>query len=125
MVKSVFSASKQIAGVFLQDRRTAFKNVVMFEYPRKDIWALGFVTHDDPNLDLINIFLPTTPNPTSGYILMLPREDTIVLTMNIEEGIRLIISGGSVLEEEMMQHPAVADLISPDPLQSLHGIDSR
>lgn len=99
VIKGIFTATKQISEVFFQDRRTAFQKVVVFEYPRRGIWSLGFVTHDDPRLDLINVFLPTTPNPTSGYMLMVPRADATVLPLTIEEGIRLIISGGSVQSE--------------------------
>ncbi|MFH1844685.1 MAG: DUF502 domain-containing protein [bacterium] len=98
IIKGIFAAIKQISEVFLQDKRTAFKKVVMFEYPRRGIYSLGFVTNDDPKLALVNIFLPTTPNPTSGFLLMVPRDEARVLPLTIEEGIKLIISGGSVLD---------------------------
>jgi len=97
IIKGIFSATKQIAEVFLQDRRTAFQQVVLFEYPRRGAWSIGFVTHDDPHRDLVHVFLPTTPNPTSGFMLVLPRADVKVLPLTVEEGIRLIISGGAVL----------------------------
>jgi len=100
VVASVFSATKQIAAVFLSDQRSAFQQVVIFEYPRAGCYSLGFVTHDAPDHSLVNIFLPTTPNPTSGYMLMLPREQTVKLPLTVEEGIRLIISGGSVMSAE-------------------------
>jgi len=100
IIKGIFAATKQISEVFLQDRRTAFQKVVLFEYPRRGIYSLGFVTQENPGLDLVNIFLPTTPNPTSGYLLMVPRNETVVLPLTIEEGIRLIISGGSVMTGE-------------------------
>jgi uncharacterized membrane protein len=99
IIKGIFSATKQISEVFLQDQRTAFKKVVMFEYPRAGIFSLGFVTHENPELDFVNVFLPTTPNPTSGYMLLLPRGDVQVLPITVEEGIRLIISGGSVMTD--------------------------
>ena len=100
IIKGIFAATKQISEVFLQDRRTAFQKVVMFEYPRRGTYSLGFVTHDDPGLELVNVFLPTTPNPTSGYLLMVPRNQTVILPLTIEEGIRLIISGGAVMTGE-------------------------
>jgi len=111
IIKGIFAATKQISEVFLQDKRTAFKKVVMFEYPRRGIFSLGFVTNDDPQLALVNVFLPTTPNPTSGYLLMVPRDEARVLPLTIEEGIKLIISGGSVLDES--QGRAIQALI-PD-----------
>lgn len=97
VIKNVFSATQQIAAVFLSDRRSAFKEVVLFEYPRPGLYSLGFVTHDDPEDDLVNVFLPTTPNPTSGYMLIVPRHQAAVLSMTVEEGIRMIISGGSIM----------------------------
>jgi len=98
IIKSIFSVTKQISGVLLTDNRQAFQHVVMFEYPRREIWALGFITHDDPARDNLHIFLPTTPNPTSGFMLLVPRADALILPMTVEEGIRLIISGGAVVE---------------------------
>ena len=100
VVKSIFMATKQIASVFLTDKRSAFQQVVIFEYPRRGCYSVGFVTYDEPDHDLLSIFLPTTPNPTSGYMLLVPREDAVVLPLTIEEGIRLIISGGSVMPPE-------------------------
>lgn len=105
VMKSVFTASKQIAEVFLGDGRQAFQKVVLFEYPRRDMWALGFLTKDEPASDVVHVFLPTTPNPTSGFLLLIPRADTRVLDMSVEDGIRLIISGGAVVDPG-----AVADL---------------
>jgi uncharacterized membrane protein len=98
IIKGIFTATKQISEVFLKDKRTAFKQVVLFEYPRRGLYSIGFVTQDIPDLQLVNVFLPTTPNPTSGYLLMVPRHDTVVLPVTVEEGIRIIISGGSVME---------------------------
>ena len=100
IIKGIFTATKQISEVFLRDKRTAFQKVVLFEYPRRGIYSLGFVTQDDPALELVNVFLPTTPNPTSGYLLMVPRRDAVVLPVTVEEGIRMIISGGSVMSSE-------------------------
>lgn len=100
VVKSVFSATKQIAQVFLQDRRSAFQRVVLFEYPRDGLFSLGFVTRDEKDDALINVFLPTTPNPTSGFMLMVPRNDVQKLDLPVEEAIKLIISGGSIMTPE-------------------------
>ena len=70
----------------------------MFEYPRRGVWSLGFITHDDPQQDILHIFLPTSPNPTSGFMLLVQRAEAHVLSITVEEGIRLIISGGAVVE---------------------------
>ena len=97
VVKSLFSAVQQIAGVFLNDQRQAFQKVVVFDYPRQGIYSLGFVTRDDKNDHLVTIFLPTAPNPTSGYMLMVPRGDVRTVDIPIEEAIKLIVSGGSIM----------------------------
>jgi uncharacterized membrane protein len=96
-VRSLFSATKQIAEVLLADHRSAFQKVVLFEYPRRGIYSLGFVTSDASDAELVNVFVPTTPNPTSGYLLVVPRDEAVVLPMTVEEGARLVISGGSVM----------------------------
>ena len=103
VVKTIFMATKQIAAVFLTDKRSAFQEVVLFEYPRPGCYSLGFVTHDESYHTMLNVFLPTTPNPTSGYLLLVPRESIVVLPLTVEEGIKLIISGGSVMTREQAQ----------------------
>jgi len=97
VVKSVFSAIKQIAEVFLHDRRTAFKKVVLFAYPRPGMYSLGLTTHEDPQAGVVSVFLPTTPNPTSGYMLLVLTEDVQVLDIAVEEAIKLVVSGGSIM----------------------------
>jgi uncharacterized membrane protein len=110
IIKGIFSATKQISEVFLGDKRTAFQKVVLFEYPRREVYALGFVTNDQPELDFVNVFLPTAPNPTSGFMLLLPRREVQVLPLTVEEGVRLIISGGSVMS--LAQGRACAPLLA-------------
>ncbi len=103
IITGIFTAIKQITEVFIGDRRSAFKKVVIFEYPRRGITSVGFLTHEHEASPLVNVFLPTTPNPTSGYLLVLPREDVCELPLTIEEGIKLIISGGAVMSPELGQ----------------------
>ncbi|MDX1711956.1 MAG: DUF502 domain-containing protein, partial [Rhodovibrionaceae bacterium] len=81
----------------------AFREVVLFEYPRRGCWALGFITgrthgqvQELTTDTVINVFLPTTPNPTSGFLLFVPRRDLTVLGMTVEEGIKMVVSGGIV-----------------------------
>jgi len=103
IVRSIYSATKQIVETVLARQSDAFRQVVLFEYPRRGSWAIGFVTgrtigevqHVTED-EVVNVFLPTTPNPTSGYLLFLPRRDLVVLSMSVEDGIKMIISGGIV-----------------------------
>ncbi len=106
IVRSVYSVFKQIfETVFAQSSR-AFRDVVLISYPRQGCWAIGFATGttrgevgDAIGDEVVNVFLPTTPNPTSGYLLFLPRKDVIFLDMTVEQGIKLVISGGVVTPE--------------------------
>ena len=103
VIRSIYGALKQVFETVLSHRSTAFREVVLIEYPRRGIWALGFLTGmtegEVQNLtteDVLNVFLPTTPNPTSGFLLFLPKEDVLVLDMTVEEGIKMVMSGGIV-----------------------------
>ena len=75
----------------------------MVEYPRKGIYAIGFITSESigeiqqkTNEEVVNVFVPTTPNPTSGFLLLVPKKETIALGMSVEEGMKLVVSGGAV-----------------------------
>jgi uncharacterized membrane protein len=103
IVRSVYGTLKQIFETVLNQSSRSFREVVLVEYPRRGIGAIGFVTgptrgeiQDRTDEDLVNIFLPTTPNPTSGFLLFVPRKDLIHLDMTVEEGIKMLISGGIV-----------------------------
>ena len=103
IIRSVYGALKQIFESVLKTSSKSFREVVLIEYPRKGIWAIGFITGDTKGEvqesskdELVNVFLPTTPNPTSGFLLFVPRKDLRVLNMNVEEGIKMVISGGIV-----------------------------
>ena len=103
IIRSVYGALKQIFESVLKTSSKSFREVVLIEYPRKGIWAIGFITGDTQGEvqekskdELVNVFLPTTPNPTSGFLLFVPRKDLRVLNMNVEEGIKMVISGGIV-----------------------------
>lgn len=107
VLRSIYSAVKQLFETFLAQKSQAFREVALIEYPRRDIWTLAFITgptirqvgcHVDH--DLINVFVPTTPNPTSGFLLFLPRKDVRILDMTVEEGLKLVISGGIVAPPE-------------------------
>lgn len=130
VVKSVFSAVKQIAAVFLDDRRTAFQKVVLFAYPRRGLYSMGFVTRDEADDPLVNVFLPTTPNPTSGFMLLVPRGELAQLDIPVEEAIKLIVSGGSIMtpdQADQIRRHANIQSISPgtDGSVDASGRDSR
>jgi uncharacterized membrane protein len=101
VVRGVYSAIKQIFETILRQQSQAFREVVLIQYPRPGSWTLGFISGvtkgEVPRVvseDLVNVFVPTTPNPTSGFLLFVPRRDVIVLDMTVEEGIKMVVSGG-------------------------------
>lgn len=96
LIKSVFSSTKQLAEVFFSDQRSAFREVVLFEYPRPGSYSLGFVTSSSSS-GLVSVFLPTTPNPTTGFLLILERGEIAATSLTVEQGIRLIITGGAAM----------------------------
>ncbi len=107
VINTVYGALKQIFETVMASQSDAFKEVVMFEYPRKGIWVMGFVTGATKGevqaltkKDMVNVFLPTTPNPTSGFLLFLPKKDVMYMDMSVEEGIKMIVSGGILTPEK-------------------------
>lgn len=118
VVRSVYGALKQIFDAVVQQSDN-FREVVLVEYPRRGIWAIGFVTSatkgEIQNLTedtVVNVFLPTTPNPTSGFLLFVPRRDLVTLHMTIEEGIKLVISGGLVTPPDRRKSGAQQTVIN-------------
>ena len=104
VAKSIYGATKGILQAVSRDQAEAFKRVVLVEYPKANIFALAFVTagarwgHLDERLDdLLLVFVPTTPNPTSGFLLLVPRSEAIEMPITVEEGVRMVISGGILL----------------------------
>lgn len=103
VIRGIHATIKQVFETVLSHQSDAFRQVVLVEYPRRGIWAIGFLTGETvgevQNLTkerVLNIFLPTTPNPTSGFLLFVPQEDVIALDMTVEEGIKMVMSGGIV-----------------------------
>ncbi len=102
----IYNAVKQISSAFIGHGKTIFKSVVLVEYPRKGLYSIGFTTGDTKGKlnavtggDSINVFIATTPNPTSGMFIVVPREDIRFLEMSVEDGMKLVVSGGSVSPE--------------------------
>jgi uncharacterized membrane protein len=103
VIRSVYGAVKQIFETVLANQSSAFREVVLIEYPRRGLWALAFITgttqgevQEITEDEVINVFMPTTPNPTSGFLLFIPKKDMTVLSMSVEEGIKMVVSGGIV-----------------------------
>ena len=101
ILRTIYSAVGQLTESFTQSEG-AKKSVVILEYPRKGIWVVGFATKENngeiskkTNEELVNIFVPTTPNPTSGFLLMVPKKDIIYLDMSFEDASRFIVSAGT------------------------------
>jgi len=108
LVRSIYSALKQVTETVLTSDKNSFRQVVLIEYPRKGIWTIGFQTSDSPNAcnqlagsKLLTIFVPTTPNPTSGYILMMPEEDIKKLDIDVEDALKMVMSLGVVTPKSM------------------------
>ncbi len=104
IVRSVYSGAKNFAEIVFSDSSQSFKKVLLIEYPRKGTFSLALQTADDlgeiegrMGEDVVCVFLPTTPNPTSGYIIILPKKDVIELDMEVDEALKMIISLGSVV----------------------------
>ena len=103
LINTVYGTVKQIVTTFSEQKKAVFQEVVLLEYPRKNFYVLGFLTSEakgEPQAvtgeKIVNIFVPTTPNPTSGFLLMLPENDITRLTMSVADGMKVIISGGAV-----------------------------
>lgn len=103
LVRSVYSAVKQLAETMFSNGQS-FRKVLLIEYPRKGSWTLAFQTSADvgeaqikTGRDVINVYVPTTPNPTSGFFLMLPKEEVVELEMSVDEGLKMLISMGAVV----------------------------
>ena len=101
ILRTIYSAIGQMTETFAP-RKGNKKSVVLIEYPRKGSWAVGFATKENKgeiskkmNTDLINVFVPTTPNPTSGFLLMFPKKDVVYLDMTFEEASKFIVSAGT------------------------------
>src|ERR1700687_1428103 len=104
VVRSIYGVAKQIVETVVSNKSVAFREVVLIEYPRSGIWTIGFLTGrsiaqigEAVGHSLVNVFVPTTPNPTSGFLLFLPESEVHRLPMTVEEGIKLVISAGIVL----------------------------
>jgi len=110
LVRSIYSAVKQVMQTILSSDNNTFNEVLLIEYPRKGVWTIGFKTSDSPasfdaatGKDLITIFVPTTPNPTSGFILFVPKPDVIKMDIDVEDALKMVMSLGVVTPETITE----------------------
>ncbi len=110
VVRSIYSGVKQIAETIFAQSERSFETACLIQYPRKGIWAIGFISttakgeianRAETGGELMSVFLPTTPNPTSGFLLFLPKEDVIELDMSVEDAAKLVISAGLVYPNQI------------------------
>ena len=120
LVRSVYGAVKHFAEMVFSEHGTSFKKVLLIEYPRAGLYSLCFQTSDNPpevqsrtGEEIVTVFLPTTPNPTSGFMMFIPRRDIIELDMAVDDGLKMIISLGVVVPKWHPVHPP-AELARPE-----------
>jgi uncharacterized membrane protein len=110
LISSIYSTTQQIGDALWSSKGGMFRQVVLFEFPKKGIWSVGFLTNEYKDgfeikdklggEELISVFMPTTPNPTSGFLMLIPKNKCKLLDMEVAEAMRFIISGGAVLPHE-------------------------
>lgn len=109
VVRTIYSGIKQISETIFAQKERSFEKACLIEYPRRGIWALGFISTNakaeiaaktDPSGEMVSVFLPTTPNPTSGFLLFLPKKDVTELDMSVEDSAKLVISAGLVYPQD-------------------------
>lgn len=113
LVRSIYSAVKQVMRSLFSDGDQSFRRVLIVQYPREGLWTMGFQTgvgvgevQQRTERDVITVFIPTTPNPTSGFVIMVPREDAVELDMSVEDGLKFVMSLGVVTPEWPARAPS-------------------
>ena len=106
LVRTLYAGVKQILEAVLAADAKSFRRVLLIEYPRQGVWSLGFMTsaelgevQEKTSTKVIGVFIPTTPNPTSGFVLMVPEQEVVYLDMTVEQGLKMIISMGTVVPD--------------------------
>jgi len=103
IIRHIYPASKQVINFLFKDAKLAFEKTVLVEYPRKGIYSLGFITNEGAevfcqktNKNLVNVFIPSTPSPLTGFFCLIPKEEIIFIDINVEDALKMIVSGGVV-----------------------------
>lgn len=106
LVRSIYSGAKQLAETVFSEKGKSFRKVLLIEFPRRGLWTIAFQTGADigeaqakTGMDVINVYVPTTPNPTGGYFVMIPRSDVIELDMKVDDGLKMLMSMGAVVPD--------------------------
>ena len=125
VVRTIYTSVKQVLETILTSNGKSFRKVVLIEFPRKGVWSLGFLTNDGleeakiiSGQQLESVFIPTTPNPTNGFIIMLPVEDVTELELSIEDGFKFIISMGVVVPDGQVKENLIAGKLAQTPAGS-------
>lgn len=125
IVRTIYNLIKQVTETALANRAQAFRECALVEYPRKGSWTVGFITGTTysefeglTGEEMVNVFVPTTPNPTSGFLMFIPRREVHILDMSVEDGIKLVISLGLVL-------PTAPSIEPPQPERNVLTTESR
>jgi len=113
LVRSVYGAIKDLVGAFAMGSKSkTFRQVIMTEFPRKGLYCIGFVTNEMPYVgedgkvkEFLNVYIPNPPNPTSGFLSLVPKEEALQLNLTVEEGLKLVLSGGIIVPEELTGKP--------------------
>lgn len=112
LVKNVYAGSKQFLDAFTVPGKSAFRQVVLVQYPREGVYAIGFVASaagpswNGDGEPTVNVFMPTAPNPTSGYVILVAQRELVPLPITVEEGLKLVVSGGIIVPPAMQRGPA-------------------
>lgn len=119
-VRNIYAGAKHFLATLTQEHRQAFTQVVMVEYPKRGSYALGFITADTTgeireqfSEDLVNVFVATTPNPTTGFLVLVPRRDVTILPISVEDGIKIVVSGG-IITPGLVTRLTQGDTLLPD-----------
>jgi uncharacterized membrane protein len=103
LMANIYPAFKEIAGFIFREKAAKFEKVVLVEWPRKGVYTIGFLTNTSPRViidklgrEMVNVLIPTVPNPVTGFIMMFPKEEVVLIEMSFEEALRTIVSGGVV-----------------------------
>ena len=121
IVYGIYGTVKQVLETMLANKANAFREVTLVEYPRKGCWTLGFIagpTNGEPqsffDQEMVNVFVPTTPNPTSGFLLIVPRHELHILSMSVEEGFKMLISMGIITPPLTVPADTSESVTTPD-----------
>lgn len=120
IVRGIYNVLKQLFETVLQDSSQAFQHAALVEYPRRGLYTIGFVAGDTKGevlrrtkLDLVSVYVPTTPNPSSGFILFIPREDIQLLDMTVEQAMKYVVSVGVVVPPDLKTKPMPNNDVTP------------